>query len=55
MTTKLKNTNKKGSSIDYNSVIFQCLELIRNFNPITHSVDSLCLEKLGDTTKPVIN
>jgi hypothetical protein len=54
MTTKLKATDKKGSAIDYKSVIFQCLEIIRTFNPITHSVDTICLEKLGDTTKPVI-
>ena len=53
MTTKFKATDKKGNSIDYKAVISQCLELIRTFNPITHSVDSLCQEKLGDTTKPV--
>ena len=54
MTSKSKMTNKKGVSVDYKSMISQCIDLIRNFNPVTHSVDTLCLEKLGDTTKPVI-
>lgn len=33
-------------------MISKCIELIQSFNPITHSVDTLCLEHLGDTTLP---
>jgi len=35
-------------------VIGLCQEIIKSFNPKTHSIDSHCFEKLGDTSKPVI-
>lgn len=37
---------------DFKYMIAKCIELIQNFNPITHSVDTLCLEHLGDVKKP---
>jgi hypothetical protein len=34
-------------------VISKCIELIRTFNPVTHSIDTFIAEKLGSTSKPV--
>lgn len=33
-------------------IIDKCMELIKIFNPVTHSIDTLCLEHLGDVTSP---
>jgi hypothetical protein len=34
-------------------IISKCIELIRTFNPVTHSIDTFIAEKLGNTSKPV--
>lgn len=35
------------------SIIGRCEDLIRSFNPVTHSIDTHCAEVLGDVTLPV--
>lgn len=35
------------------SVIQACDDLIRSFNPVTHSIDTHCSDALGDVTSPV--
>lgn len=37
-------------SIGKAQVIKKCEELIRSFNPVTHSIDTHCLQHLGDTS-----
>lgn len=34
-------------------VIEQVVSIIKSYNPTTHSIDTHCLEILGDVTKPV--
>jgi hypothetical protein len=34
-------------------VIQSCVDIIRSFNPVTHSVDTHCAEILGDVTSQV--
>lgn len=34
-------------------IISKCIELIRTFNPVTHSIDTFIAEKLGNASKPV--
>jgi hypothetical protein len=34
------------------SIIERCEDLIRTYNPVTHSIDTHCSEVLGDVTKP---
>ena len=38
----------KGNDKGY--IIQKCLELIKCFNPVTHSIDTHCLHHLGDVT-----
>ena len=33
-------------------IVATCEKIIKSFNPVTHSVDTHCLEVLGDVTKP---
>lgn len=34
-------------------VVEQVVKIIKDYNPTTHSIDTHCLEILGDVTKPV--
>ena len=34
------------------NVVAECEDIIKSFNPTTHSIDSYLLERVGDTTKP---
>lgn len=34
-------------------IIGTCLEIIKTFNPVTHSIDTHCTEILGDVSQPV--
>ncbi len=34
------------------NVIAICEKLLKTYNPVTHSIDTHCLEQLGDVTKP---
>ena len=43
----------KTKSDDKGWMIKKCEELMRSFNPVTHSIDTHCLENLGDVKKPV--
>eukprot|EP01041_Mallomonas_annulata_P004353 gene4353-8663_t len=38
-------------TIHKGNTIKKCEQLIRDFNPVTHSIDSYCLEKLGDVAQ----
>ena len=48
----MKSTKKKscsgGTGVDNGWMVSKCQDLIRTFNPVTHSVDTHCLEALGD-------
>lgn len=44
---------KKGGHFTSGDVIRTCIELIRTFNPVTHSIDTHCSENLGDVSGPV--
>jgi hypothetical protein len=46
-TINIKNAENKGY------IIQKSVELIKSFNPTLHSIDTHCLEHLGDTNKPV--
>jgi hypothetical protein len=35
------------------NIIEVCEEIIKSYNPTTHSVDTHVLEKVGDTNRPV--
>lgn len=50
MTTKGSPSMKKKPNYKY--MIAKCQEIIKNFNPVTHSVDTICLEHLGDVNLP---
>ena len=53
----MKSTKKKtisgGTGVDNGWMVSKCQELIRTFNPVTHSVDTHCQEALGDVKSPV--
>ena len=53
----MKSTKKKstsgGTGVDNGWMVSKCQDLIRTFNPVTHSVDTHCLEALGDVKSPV--
>jgi hypothetical protein len=46
MTTKYKKLQKR-------DLIQASLELIKSYNPVTHSVDTHLMDKLGDLSRPV--
>jgi hypothetical protein len=35
-------------------IVRKCIDLLRTFNPVTHSMDTHVLEALGNTKSPVI-
>lgn len=35
---------------DKGYIVAKCEELIKNFNPVTHSIDTHCYQYLGDVT-----
>jgi hypothetical protein len=37
------------------NVIATCERLLKSYNPVTHSIDTHCLEQLGDVTRPEAN
>lgn len=37
-----------GTGVDNHWMIAKCQELLKSFNPVTHSIDTHCLEALGD-------
>ena len=37
---------------DLGALITQSLEIMKSFNPVTHSIDTHIMDKLGDTSKP---
>lgn len=45
--------SKKQRKPQKRNLISACEELIRSYNPITHSIDTHLLEKLGDVSQPV--
>ena len=48
-----KRSTSGGTGVDNGWMVSKCQELIRTFNPVTHSVDTHCLEALGDIKSPV--
>ena len=48
-----KRSTSGGTGVDNGWMVSKCQELIRTFNPVTHSVDTHCLEALGDVKSPV--
>eukprot|EP01035_Chromulina_nebulosa_P027880 gene27880-36726_t len=47
-----KRSTSGGTGVDNGWMVSKCQELIRTFNPVTHSVDTHCLEALGDVKSP---
>lgn len=45
----------KGRGSQGKNILAISEEIIKNYNPITHSIDTHCLEKIGDVSKPVNN
>lgn len=38
---------------NYTEMILKCIDMIKTFNPVTHSIDTFVLEQIGDTTSNV--
>lgn len=50
-TKSLRSMKPKGPDPN-KQIVDKCIEMIRTFNPVTHSIDTWCLEHLGDVTSP---
>ena len=44
---------KLQESLSNNRMIQKCIDIIRTFNPVTHSIDSHIADKIGDISRPV--
>ena len=44
---------KLQESLNDNRMVQKCIDTIRTFNPVTHSIDTHIADKIGDISRPV--